>query len=185
MTVQTLRRLRQFHHVIGVFLAPAIIFFAISGGLQTFRLHEAKGWGGTPPGWIVWMGAAHMDQAPPRAKAQKPEAAKLAGAVAAAFGFAAPAAAHSDEAPPRAGAQSPEAATPVAVAQAAKPAAGKAPDKSGGALPLKIFVAVMAVGLVLSSLLGVVIAVNNRAMRRLSILMLVAGAMVPLLLMPG
>jgi hypothetical protein len=43
----------------------------------------------------------------------------------------------------------------------------------------------MATGLVLSSLLGVVIAINSRTMRRVSILMLAAGTVVPLLLMPG
>jgi len=146
MNSQTLRRVRQFHHYIGVFLAPAIIFFAISGGLQTFRLQEAKGWGGPPPRVIVWMAAAHIDQAPPHEKVKKPEASMPVGATAA----------------------------------APKPAV-----KKPVTLPLKIFVAFMAAGLVLSSLLGVVIAINSRTMRRVSILMLVAGTVVPLLLMPG
>ena len=49
MTPQTLRTLRKLHHYFGVVLAPAILFFAISGGLQTFRLQQASGWSGSPP----------------------------------------------------------------------------------------------------------------------------------------
>jgi hypothetical protein len=164
MNVQTMRRLRQFHHYIGVFLAPAIIFFAISGGLQTFRLQEAKGWGGTPPGWIVWMASAHKDQAGPRVKKPGPAAAKPAG--------------DDDEAGKAPAAAQAEAAAP-APAKPAEPAA-KRPSN----LALKIFVAVMSVGLVLSTLLGVVIAINNRSMRRVSIIMLVAGTALPLMLFP-
>lgn len=44
-----------------MFFAPAIFLFALSGALQTFRLQEAKGYGGQPPGWIVWMASVHKD----------------------------------------------------------------------------------------------------------------------------
>ena len=63
----TQRSLRQFHRYLGLFFTPAILFFAISGSLQTFRLQEEKGYGGTPPDWIVWLAAIHKDQSPPRA----------------------------------------------------------------------------------------------------------------------
>lgn len=76
MTPQTMRRVRQVHLYIGVFFTPALLFFAISGGLQTFRLQQASGWdGAAPPGWMAWMGSVHIDQALPRAEAEKkPEA---------------------------------------------------------------------------------------------------------------
>lgn len=67
MRPDTLRRLRRYHHYLGVFFAPFILLFAVSGALQTFRLQEARGYGGTPPDWIVWLASVHKDQAPPRA----------------------------------------------------------------------------------------------------------------------
>jgi len=70
MNAQTMRRLRQIHLYIGMFFAPMILLFALSGGLQTFRLNEAGGWGGTPPAWMVWVGAIHKNQSAPRADAQ-------------------------------------------------------------------------------------------------------------------
>lgn len=72
MNVQTMRRIRQLHLYIGVFFLPAILFFAISGGLQSFRLQQASGWeGAPPPAWMAWMGSVHIDQTVPRAKALK------------------------------------------------------------------------------------------------------------------
>lgn len=72
MTPKTMQQIRRYHLYLGVFFAPAILLFAFSGALQTFRLQEEKGWGGTPPGWIVWMGSVHKDSRVPVAKA--PEA---------------------------------------------------------------------------------------------------------------
>jgi len=54
---------RQFHLYIGVFSAPALLFFALSGALQTLSLHEAKkGSDYKPPRWIVVMGEIHKKQ---------------------------------------------------------------------------------------------------------------------------
>ncbi|WP_010216982.1 hypothetical protein [Sphingomonas sp. PAMC 26621] len=61
---------------LGLFFAPMILLFAISGALQTFRLQEAGGYGGQPPTWIVWLASVHKDQGPPRApRAERPKAA--------------------------------------------------------------------------------------------------------------
>ena len=144
MKAKTQQALRRYHLYIGMFLAPAIIFFSLSGALQTFRLQEEKGWGGTPPTWIVWLASVHKDDRLPQPKA--------AGA--------------DDHAKP-----------------AAKPAA-KAPQKpKPSALPFKIFAVIMSIGLILSAVLGIVIALNNRATRRVSTIMLVAGVIVPILLL--
>jgi hypothetical protein len=63
----TLRRLRQVHQYVGMFFAPAILFFAFSGALQTFSLHENHGGGPyRPPAWIVAIASLHKDQALPR-----------------------------------------------------------------------------------------------------------------------
>ena len=140
----TMRQIRRYHYYLGVFFAPAILLFAISGALQTFRLQEEKGWGSRPPGWIVWMASFHKDQ---RLPVEKPMAAKP---------------------PAPAGAQT----------EAPKP-----PVKKPFKLPLQIFVALMSIGLAVSALLGVAIALNNRATRRASITMLIAGTVLPLLML--
>lgn len=144
MKATTMRSLRQWHRYLGLFFAPLIILFAVSGGLQTFRLQEAKGYGGTPPDWIVWFASIHKDQAIPH---DAPEAPKAAAA-----------------------APSPAAAMP----------AKKAPAKSARSFPLQLFVVAMALALILSSVLGITIALSNRATRTASIVLLAAGAILPI-----
>ncbi|WP_029131621.1 hypothetical protein [Sandarakinorhabdus limnophila] len=143
MNAQTMRRIRQLHLYIGVFFLPAILFFAISGGLQAFRLQQASGWDGAPP--PAWMGSVHIDQTVPHAEPSKQPAAAKAPA------------------------------DPVKEAERAA--------RKRAALPMKIFVAVLAAALALSALLGAAIALNSRATRRTAVLMLVAGTAVPLALL--
>ena len=69
MKSKTQQSLRRYHLYIGMFLAPAIIFFSFSGALQTFRLQEEKGWGGTPPDWIAWLASVHKDDRLPQPEA--------------------------------------------------------------------------------------------------------------------
>jgi uncharacterized iron-regulated membrane protein len=58
-----MKRIRQIHFYLGVFFAPLIILFALSGALQTFRLQESpKGSADTPPSWIVKLADIHKDQ---------------------------------------------------------------------------------------------------------------------------
>jgi len=62
-----MRKLRQWHQYLGLFFAPAIIFFAFSGALQTFSLHEGgHGSSYEPPAWIVAIASVHKDQRLPR-----------------------------------------------------------------------------------------------------------------------
>lgn len=82
MRPNTLRNLRRYHSYMGLFFAPMILLFSISGALQTFRLQESKGYGGPPPTWIVWLASVHKDQGPPREpRAERP---KMLGAAVAA-----------------------------------------------------------------------------------------------------
>jgi hypothetical protein len=63
---QVLKYVRLTHLYIGVFISPAILFFAFTGALQTFSLHET-GHGRTtykPPAWIVTLGQLHKNQTP-------------------------------------------------------------------------------------------------------------------------
>lgn len=58
-----MKRIRQVHFYLGTFLAPSIIFFALSGALQIFRLQEGHA-GSTyqPPAWIAFLAGVHKDQ---------------------------------------------------------------------------------------------------------------------------
>lgn len=61
-----MKRIRQIHFYLGVFFAPMIILFALSGALQTFRLQDTPKDGSTyaPPAWIVRLADMHKDQRP-------------------------------------------------------------------------------------------------------------------------
>ncbi len=146
MKAQTQRRVRQIHLYLGVFFAPAILLFAISGSLQTFRLQEAGGWGGPPPQWIVWAASVHKDQTLPHPRPPRPDAPKKAG-------------------PPR------------AEVGPSRAEAGPSP------FALKVFTGLLGIGLALSALLGIVVALTSRATRSMSVLMLVLGAALPLALL--
>ena len=158
MRPNTLRLLRRYHHYLGLFFAPWIILFSVSGALQTFRLNEAKGYGGPPPQWMVWLSAVHKDQGPPReADGQKrPKAAPDANA----------------------GDHGRADASRSAGGSSAAPAA-----KRPNPLPLKIFVVLLSISLILSSLMGIVIALANRASRRVSLVLLVLGTVIPAVLL--
>nr|MEA2797368.1 hypothetical protein [Phenylobacterium sp.] len=78
----TLAAVRRFHSWFGVFIAPSILFFALTGSLQLFTLHEAHG-DYHPPAVIEKLGMLHKDQVfeakpkrspPPAAQAPKPAA---------------------------------------------------------------------------------------------------------------
>lgn len=148
MKPRTLMTLRRYHSWLGVFFAPTIILFSISGALQTFRLQEEKGYGGTPPSWIVWLASVHKDQMRPRDKSNGDAGPKLA---APASFFPKPA-----NAP---------------IANRANPIA------------LKIFVVLMALALLASTLVGLTIALANRHARRKYLVALAAGVIMPIVLL--
>jgi hypothetical protein len=60
-----LRINRLIHLYLGVFTAPALLFFAFSGALQTFSLHETtRGSSYQPPAWAVTLAQIHKKQTP-------------------------------------------------------------------------------------------------------------------------
>jgi len=72
--------IRRIHTWLGVFVAPSVLFFALTGAAQLYGLHEARG-DYRPPVVIERLGMLHKDQVfklkPKRAKppaAQKAEA---------------------------------------------------------------------------------------------------------------
>jgi len=54
-------RIRLWHSYIGLFIAPSVLFFALTGALQIFSLHEAHG-KYEPPALIERLSSVHKDQ---------------------------------------------------------------------------------------------------------------------------
>jgi len=89
---------------------------------------------------------------------------------------------HKDQQPPRA--EPPHRPPPP---PGARPEQHRAPPPAShrllSQLPLKIFVTGLSIGLILSTLLGITIALNNPLTRRISLILLASGTIVPLLLL--
>src|ERR1700712_5561995 len=63
MKSSTLKFIRQAHLYVGVFIAPMILFFVLTGALQTLSLHEgAQGSSYKAPGWIARLAQLHKNQ---------------------------------------------------------------------------------------------------------------------------
>ena len=144
--------IRQGHLFLGMIIAPSILMFAITGGLQIFRLQESHE-GYTPPPIIEKLGRMHMDQVY-ALKKKKAEPAAV----------------------------SVEAPVPVSVpVEAAKPEPKSAPPLSK--VLLQWFFTLVAVGLVLSTLLGVWMGVMVSRSKITARWLLLAGTVLPVLML--
>jgi hypothetical protein len=154
-----LRFLRKVHLYIGIFTAPALIFFAFTGAMQTFSLHETTpGSNYKPPAWIATLAQLHKKQTtlvPPR----RPRP-------------VAPEGAPGDR--QRGGAQQ----SP----QLANGGGQAAPQKSH--LPMKIFFLLVAVSLLVSTLTGIYMSYKYSRSSWAVTALLMAGFVVPLVLLP-
>lgn len=151
--------LRRVHLWLGVFFAPTILLFSITGLIQVTGFHEAqRGSDYRPPDLIVRLSQAHIHQrfAPPperpgRARPARAEAAHDADE-------------HHD------GAEAPRArATPPA----------DPPQRTA----LKAFFLLTALALTLSTLLGLWIAFTQPRGRRTSLILLLIGTLIPVVLL--
>jgi uncharacterized iron-regulated membrane protein len=164
-----LKTFRQIHLYIGIFISPAILFFALTGALQTFSLHETtKGSDYKPPSWIVTLAQLHKKQTAtvPVRKAPAPDAK--------------PKAEKTEKAEKPAEVAAVSAAPPATPAAAPKPPA--MPQKSH--LPMKIFFLLVALGLFSSTVTGIYMAYRFGRNKWVVTGLLVAGIVVPLLLLP-
>jgi hypothetical protein len=155
-----LKYIRLIHLYLGVFIAPALLFFAFTGALQTFSLHETtRGNSYKPPAWAVMLGQIHKKQTPivPVRRVSSPDRPADKAA--------------SDK--PRAAIQSPPDAAP-------KPAEVPAPS-SHNPLPLKIFFLLVAIGLFVSTLTGLYMSYKYIRNRPLVTALLLVGVIVPIL----
>jgi hypothetical protein len=147
-----LKFLRKIHLYIGIFTTPALLFFAITGAMQTFSLHETtQGSSYKPPAWIASLAQLHKKQTPivpvRKTRAAAPETAQT--------GSAKP-------------------------SKDAEPAA--APKKSH--LPMKIFFLLVSISLLTSTLTGIYMSYKYSRSWRIITGLLVAGVVIPLLLLP-
>ena len=152
-----MKLIRKIHFYLGTFFAPSIIFFAFTGALQMFGLHEGSG----EIAWVARLAQVHKSQtfdAPRHRDAPKP---------AAASGADAPGDAHGD-----------------AHVDAPKPPADGAPKGGGGpsrSMALEIFFLLMAISLISTSCLGVWMAFQYKREVRIIVGLLAAGVVLPIL----
>jgi hypothetical protein len=159
---QFLKLVRQIHLYVGVFIAPALLFFALTGGLQVFSLHETtRGSDYKPPAWLVTLAQVHKKQTTfvPTHKPRPVDA--------------------DNQKPAAVNSSSGSAANAVVPVQAA-PEAPHMPEKNP--LPLKIFFAFVALGLFVSTLIGIYMAYRYSRKPALLSLLLLAGVVLPIVL---
>lgn len=179
MTPSILKLVRKIHLYMGVFTAPALLFFALTGALQTFSLHETtRGSDYKPPAWAVTLGQLHKKQTielPPRRSSSPPSSDKGASNKA-------------KVAPPAATVKAPAATaastTPTTPTTPKTPAPPAPPaPKEHSHLPMKIFFLLVAIGLVVSTLTGVTMAYKYNRSKVVVTSLLLAGIIIPLLLL--
>jgi hypothetical protein len=158
-----LKSIRLVHLYIGVFIAPALLFFAFTGALQTFSLHETtRGSSYKPPAWAVTLAQIHKKQTPV-VPAKKMSAA--------------------EKSPDNAAPDKPQTLDPATPQPAPTPkSAGSTMPRPHNALPLKIFFLLVAIGLFISTLSGLYMSYKYLRNRMLVSAILVVGIVVPILM---
>jgi hypothetical protein len=158
-----LKVVRTIHLYLGVFSAPALLFFAITGGLQTFSLHEAARDGGyAPPAWLASVAQLHKKQTlvVPVRRPRPAQAASLPSVD--------PATARMRDG---------------SLARSAAHPTNKTAPVRKNLLPMKIFFVLVALALLISTLSGLYMAWRYSRRPRLFGALLVAGIVVPVLLL--
>jgi len=155
-THRWLKSFRTLHLYLGVFTAPALLFLAFTGALQSVNLHEAaRGGDYKPPAWIASIAHMHKKQSfdvPVKRVPPKPSVANA-------------------DAAPKASA-------------AARANDKPSPIPAGRNLwPMKIFFVLVSLSLILSTVTGIYMGWRYTRNRRRYGATLVAGVMVPALLL--
>ena len=161
MRAHALHWTRQVHLYLGLFTAPAILFFAFTGALQTLSLNDRSPDGTyTPPHWISILAQLHKKQTrqlPQRRPAPSPAAPRPQKAAL--------------SAPPDTAPATPRPQPPAFQTAPAKPVA------------MKAFFLLVCASLLLSTFTGVWMSWRFRRNRLAFAAVLLAGIGIPLLLM--
>ena len=153
----TLKAIRQVHNFVGLFFAPTILFFAITGGLQMFGLHEtSRGSAYVPPAILVHLSQLHKkgtlylpQRRAPQSTAGKPDGTRT------------------------------EVSKPDTPKASPMPSAPPPPNP----LPMKIFFAATALALVTSTCTGIFMGWKYARRKSSVLIILVAGTVLPILLL--
>jgi hypothetical protein len=137
--------LRRWHSYIGLFMAPSLIFFAVTGALQIFNLHEAHGHY-KPAVLVEKLSAVHKDQV-----FEQPR--------------------EHDEPPP--------AAPDAAHGLSATPDSDEDEHTGPATLALKVFFLIIAVGVIVSSSIGVWMGFTQLRQTSVAWSLLGAGTLIP------
>ena len=157
MTSITLRRL---HSHVGLFIAPSVLFFAFTGALQLFSLHEEHG-NYRPPAVVEKLSSVHKDQV-----------------FALGDHHAQPDAGAGEDKP--ADSLAPPGASPSETPPGAKE---KADEPGMPTFLLKIFFLAAGLGLAVSAVLGLWIGLTQTRNRRTAWLLVAGGALIPVVLL--
>jgi len=162
-----LKAVRLTHLYFGVFIAPALLFFAFTGFLQTFSLHEStKGSSYVPPAIFVKLGNIHKKatlpgppkpQGPPKGDPQPKGDAPNGGAKP----------------------EGPDGQKPGVQAQ---PRGPQKPQSFHW--PEKIFFGIVAIGLISSTLTGLYMSWMFARRKVFIVVAFIAGVILPLILLP-
>jgi len=169
-----LRICRLIHLYLGIFTAPALIFFAFTGALQTFSLHETtRGSSYKPPAWAVTLGQIHKKQTPVVPVRRRPMEASGVPEVRAERNVQ-----HSGNAR---GDESRATALATAAPSPAGPAAQQVPaGRKHHPLPMKIFFLIVSIGLFLSTVTGIYMSYKYMRNRTVVTAPLILGTVIPL-----
>jgi hypothetical protein len=142
--------LRRWHSYLGLLIAPSVLFFAVTGALQIFNLHEAHD-GYRPPVLVEKLGAVHKDQLFEQPREHHPE-------------------------------KEPGAAT--GKAPSTEPPQPEQEDTmSAPTMALKWFFALVALGLTVSSVIGLWIGLTQIRTKAIAWMLLSAGVLIPVILL--
>jgi len=154
----TLKYSRLLHLYLGVFAAPAIIFFSITGALQTFSFHETtRGSSYQPPKLFVQLAQLHKKQTlvVPEKKPQPPA---------------------------KPGGDKPAADKPANPAPPAPRPPEAPPAQTKNLLPMKFFFLIISISLLTSTITGIYMAYKYVRNKTIVTSCLIAGVIIPLLL---
>ncbi|HUS20067.1 MAG TPA: hypothetical protein VMZ25_10490 [Terriglobales bacterium] len=181
-----MRLARKLHLLSGIFFAPSIIFFALSGFFQSFGWHEEHD-GKPPMAWVAAISEVHKDQrlpAPRPAPNAQPTAASSSVQPISAPSSGTPPGSAPNASPSSAPNASQSSATPTASLSSTTPAkssaAGPRPPRRKKSFPLQVFMGFMAMGLIGSSLVGIWMAFQVNRNLPLLVGLLLAGTIVPI-----
>lgn len=151
-----LKSFRALHLYLGVFTAPALLFLAFTGALQSVNLHEAaRGGDYKPPAWIASIAHMHKKQSfevPVKRGSAKPSVANAGAA--------------------------PKASAPAPADDKPSPA-----PVERNLWPMKIFFVLVSLSLILSTITGIYMGWRHARNRRRYGATLLAGIAVPVLLL--